>query len=1505
MIFLNNPMAKIIKKSVKYFIIILGIILMIPTILYLILQISAVQTYLVKRITSHISQEIKSTISVGSIKFSFFNKLSVNDILIRDKNNDTLLYTQHLTAGLRFINLKSKSFRIGKVMLTKPVVSLVTDSSGLMNLNWYLALLKNPADTTQKPKSRISVSQIEISNARFSIKNRSKPGSTAKMDFNNLNISSLNGIIEDFKLENDSISFSIYNLGFKETSGLTVNKINSNVRLYKQNIFLSSTFLNCDSSILNIKKLAITADSSGSFSRFTKEVKLDILLEKSLISTSFLKYFTPSLSGINESVWLSGKIYGTVAELRGRDVELSYRDHTYLNCDFDFSGLPKIESAFIYIGVNRLKTNAKDIEKFKVEGKENIIIPEILYKLGDVSFDGSFTGFITDFVTYGEFRTSLGNIRTDISLRPEESNKYRVNGLLTGSEIDLGELTGKTKLIGKISFKTNVNGYASSFDKFAGNLTGQIDSVEINNYKYRNVGIQGLFTEKTWDGSINVEDENIKLDLLGMFNFREKLPEFDFTLNLQKANLFQLNIDRLDTTSFLSILITSNFKGNSIDNLDGEIKLLNMTYGKHHNNLELYNFSINAYSENNLPRLSLRTDFVDADITGYYNFAGLGKLVKSTLSTLLPSQFPAVAKKNLTGKNNFTFDVYFKNTDKINDFFSTGFVLAEKSLLKGSVHADSVIQISGSSKSVAIKKIILNDLSFNANVSGSTFSGGINSSSVSVPTQSDFKGLSVKLKAVPDNFIFTVDWDNKDKILNRGNFIARGKVEKSLNGKRNAILTINIDSTDFYSRNNLWKVSQSSLHLDSNALKINKLYISSKENYYFLNGSVSEDPKDTLFLECKGIDISPLNYLRNQRIASDSNIVALNLKGNLNGKLLFTNVYKNLLLEGNITVNNFSMLGSDFGDISIGSVFDVAKKVVNVKASNSLRGMRMIDIAGYYDPASKKIDMAIKTTKLPIDALNPLLKVFASEISGSASGKVNLSGETNNLYLTGAMFAENASLKVNFLQTRYKMNDTVRFTKTGIKFNNVKIYDEKGNIAIASGSVNHKNFHDFGADLLINVNKNDFQVLNTKLKDNELFYGTAYGTGLVTIKSGPNSLSFDISAKSGKNTKLIIPLNKGLSVSDYSFVTFVDSTSLKKTETGAEANNTIPLPPKKNGIDVNMDLEINPEAEVQLIFDSKIGDVMKGHGSGNLNITLSRNGDFKMAGDYIIEEGDYLFTLGNILNKSFTVESGGKIMFNGAMDDTEIDIKAIYKLKASLSDILHDDRFKERIPVECQLLLTGRLFNPVVVFNIYLPQADEATRTYLRNVISTDEEVSRQFAYLLVMNSFYADPTLGSSSGSAAGTSAMAVTTTEMLFNQVSNWLSQISNNFDIGFVYRPGSGNKDINPQEVQVALSTQLLNNKVVINGNFDYRGTGSASGNTNQITGDFDAEYKLTEKIRFKVFNRSNNPATGMSIGVPYTQGVGIIFKRDFDKFNDLFGKKAKSDKKKKEETTVKKK
>lgn len=1476
---------------------------MFPTVLYLVLQIPTVQTQLIRRITNHFSSELKSTISIGRIDFRFFNKLSLNDVLIKDQNNDTLLYSSSLIAGIRKLDFKNKVFGLGSVNMADPIVKFITDTTGQMNLNWYLDKLRSQSDSSRKQPLSFSIEKIIIENARFALINNSikkdekkdvkqdekKDEKKLKTDFSNLNLSGINGTLEELKIFNDTTSFTVNDLSLLEKSGFLLNDLSSSVKLSGSNILFESLSVKTDNSTLIFKKISLAADSS--FGNFVEKVKLDINMEKSILHTSDLAYFIKIPEGFSETLTLSGRFAGPISELRGRNVSIDYRDYTSLKCDFDLSGLPDIENAFIYIGVTSLITNARDVASLQIPGKDKFILPEVAYRLGNVSFTGSFTGFITDFVTYGEFRTSQGSVSTDISLRPEKSDRYKMKGLLSGININLGELAGSEQF-GKVSIHANIDGYASSFKKFAGDLTGMIDSIELNKYTYRNIGLNGYFTDKTWDGTIKVEDQNIKLDLLGMFNFSDTLPEFDFTLNLSKADLYKLNIDKADTVSSVSMLLTSNFKGNSIDNLDGEIKLLNSIIKKNDKTIELYDFSVRTFTENSKPALNLRTDFINADIRGYYNFAGLKNIVNSTLRSMLPSLFQDKEQIGNQRENNFTFLINFRNTDKINEFFKTGLSLAENSSISGSVLPDSIINIKGTASSLGIKNIIFSDFRFEANTSGSESNTNINSGMLMLPGKTTLKDFKIGLNTNPDKFIFTVDWDNKGDILDKGNITARGFITESTAGK--PVLKVDIDSTRIYTGNNLWKINQSSVMVDSNSISIDRIHISSADKFYNISGSVSGNPSDTLYLQFKGIDISPLNYLGKKDETTDSARIKMDLKGRINGDIAITNVYKNLLLESDVLITDFSILGSRYGNISVNSAFDYSRKVVDINASNNLEGIRMFDVSGYYDPALKQINLDAIAAHLPVEALNPLLKVFASNIRGFASGKVNLSGPTDNLILRGSVLAENINMKINYLQTNYKVNDSIRFDKNGFRFNNVKFTDEEGKPGTISGFVNHKNFRNYTADLTITMS-NDFLVLNTRPKDNPMFYGKVYASGVTRIEAGPNLLSFDISAKTGKNTKFSIPLNDELSVTQHSFVSFVKNTD----ENGKDAKITRNIP-NQLGIDVNIDLTVNSNAEAELIFDPKVGDIITGRGSGMLNINLNKKGDFRITGDYLIESGSYLFTLGNILNKRFFVENGGKIMFNGDLDNAEIELKAIYdkRLNTSLYPITQDQsKSDEKVTVEPQLLLSGRLFNPTVNFEINLPNASEETRTYLSNAIATEEELSRQFMYLLVMNRFYSEQSLSSSSTGSSGTSAMAVTTTEMLSNQLSNWISQISNDFDVGFNYKPGD--RALNSDEIEVAFKTQVLNDKVTINGNLDYS---SAFGNvTEQLTGDFDAEIRLTEKVRLKVFNRFNDTYSGKG---PYTQGIGIFFSKDFERLSDFFRKKSNSSMKKEDDVTLKK-
>jgi len=1494
--------SKIIKKAINFLLVPAAILVLVPVSLFLILRLPFVQTYVIRGITRYVSSEIKTTVTVGKVEFEYFNRLVLDDVLIKDKNNDTLLFTKKITAAIRHCEFGKGIINLGRVTLKQPVVNLITDTAGNSNLAWYLSKISSgSADTSRNPNSVVRVSKINIVNGKFSLIDRRSKPADQPVDFSRLRCDSINGTVEDFTVRNDSTSMEIYALKFRQGDAFHVKRFTSGLLLNKSDIILSKTTLLSDSSIINADRIAIIPDSASSFSRFFQEVRLDVRLKKSLVSLSEINYFVPIIKDLNESVWISGNISGTVSELKGRNLRLSYKDETNLDFNFDISGLPDIKSTFIFLDINDFRSISRDIEQINIPGKGKIMLPEPLRKLGVVSFSGTFTGFTTDFVAYGKINTNKGIISTDLSLRPEENKKFRIKGLLKGTDIDLGLITGNPEVLGKMTIESNVDGSTESFKKFAVNLTGKIDSIDINNYRYRDIGLKGYFTDKAWDGDIKISDNNINLELLGMLNFNGKLPEFDFTLNLKKANLYKLKIDKADTTSSAALLLTANFKGSNIDNLDGEIKLLNSSFRKYGNNLELYDFSLKTFVENNRPAISLKTDFADMDLRGRYNFSGLGNVVSNALTVLMPSHYGKKLLPVSRSENDFTFNINLKKTDELNGFLRTGLQIAENSSIKGRVLPDSIIQISAEAKSFSSGNNEFSDLKADIRFTDTTFNARLKSKNLNLSGISDLNNLKLDVTAIPDHYNVSLGWVNDGKEINRGNIELNGVFSRSDHG-RNTSMEVNLLPGEMDLRDKVWKINPARVITDSSSVRISGFSINNGDNFLRIDGAVSESLGDTLAVKVNGISLKPINSLY-EKNNSGPNALKLNIDGTLNGKINLTNLYHSFMFESDISLLNFSLLSCSYGNIRIGSVWNSDRKVAEIKANNDLDGVKMFDISGYYDPEQQYMDLTAKTDKLPIDALNPLLNFFASGIGGKVTGTVKLSGEPGKPYLTGALWAQDVSLKIDYLQAKFRFSDTIRFDRKGIRLNNITLRDEKGNTAMLNGIILHNHFTDYGVDLTLKPK--DCMVINTRQKDNDTFYGTAYATGVTSIKTDGSLLRFDISAKTGRNTKFFIPLNSSMSVAENNFVSFVQPSGVTREK---KQQVVMVPPPNASGMALTFDLEITPDAEVQLIMDPKTGDIMKGTGRGNLNISLDSKGAFKIFGDYTIEDGDYLFTLGNLINKSFNVENGGKILFNGDVEDADIDLKAIYKTKASLNDImpgmLPAEKSNERIPVECHLLLSGKLFNPTVGFDIYLPTADEETRAYLKSMIKSDEDMSRQFLFLLVMNSFYSEQSSSTqSNASGMGSATVGVTTMEMLSNQLSNWLSQISNDFDIGVVYRPGTTQLP-NSQELQVALSTQLLNDKVVINGNFDVAGaqaqgtTGAASG-TNSFTGVFNVEYKINEKIRFKFFNRSNDNFY-IDNGIPYTQGLGLYYRQDFDKFRDLFRKQTKSDIKKEKKT-----
>ena len=1490
-------MGKIIKKIVRVLLTVVAVFIIVPAVIMLLLQAPRVQTFTVRQITGILSGKTGAEINVGKVSYSYFRKVLLEDILFEDQNGDTLLAVRKASLRIRSIRPSEGRFSFGRTDLHDADFRMITDTSGVMNLTRYLESIRGDREPDTTSSVDIMFSDIYLHNGAWLLSNMSDSSSTipGRINFNDLRLSGINARVRDLSIVRDSVSMLIRDLSFTEAGGFTTESLDMNLAVARNKLSFRDINLNTNASSVVAEKIIFTARDSASWKDFVNEVRFDMLFQGSDVSTGDLAWFIEPLRGTGESVTLSGRLTGTVAEMKGRDIAIIYSTSTSLNFDFDISGLPSISDSYLFIDFTDMRTSAADIEKVMLPGRDPVRLPEAVHGLGLVSYTGSFTGFTTDFVSFGKITTERGSVSTDLSLQPDGRNMFSFKGFLSTSDFDLGYVTGNTGLFGGLWMQAELDGSMESFRHLTANISGVIDSVEINSYNYSNIAVEGSYGDSIWDGSVSVRDPAIVMDLLGRFDLEKSMPEFDFTLNLSRADLQRLNLIRSDTLFNASALLTASFRGNRTDNVVGEVRLINSTLNNTVGELSIYDFLISAMQEKGENVLRLRSDFADAEIRGRYNLEAVPATVKRILADLYPSRYSTAVNELQIPEADFTFSATIRKIDKLNDFMGTGLSIADGSRLTGSISSvRPEITVALRSGAFTYAGTTLSNMNFSGSAGGGLIAVTLQADTLLLPDRSVLGNFVADAGSHTDTLDLDMRWDNRDGGRTFGEVSARGFF--SLNALNRPSLTVSLLPTALTVDRVPWSISPARIVIDSTTAWFDNILVNSSNKYIRPDGKISHEPEERLTLTFEGLNLSYINNLGSRdgrgRSVKSSGAPEMKIRGIMGGYITLSDIYKDFLFESNFGVSDFMLNENSYGLLSVMSEWNPRDKVAEIHVFNDFEGSEYFDISGIYSPSAKEADLTVSTNSMPLDIINPLVGAFASDVRGSATGVIRLQGGFKDLTLRGALMARDASMKIDFLQTRYGFSDSIRFTPGGILFRNIRISDERNNHGTINGMLSHRSFNDIGIALDINMEK--MMVLNTRSKDSESFYGTAFASGYAGIRGNEEKLSFNISARTAGGTEFFIPLNTSSSVSDYPYIVFADPASQKVT--AEEEKTSFTRQTSESNLELNFDLEVTPEARVQLIMDATSGGVIRGTGSGKINISMNSKGDVRMAGDYVISDGDYLFTLGNILNKRFVVEEGGKISWNGAIDDADLDLKAIYRTKASLAPLslayADVDKLNERLPVECHLLLSDRLLNPAIKFDIHLPTADEETRDYLRMAIDTEEELSRQFLYLLVMNSFYTDPALYSAGGGSSAqnpynqaetqdaTILGMTTTTEMLSNQLSNWLSQISNDFDIGFNYRPGD---ELTDDEIEVALSTQLLNDRITLNGNLDVGGAQTRE-STSRFSGEFTIEFRLTEMLRLKVFNRSNNilfyPVH------PYTQGAGIFYRRDFDRLNDLF-------------------
>jgi autotransporter translocation and assembly factor TamB len=368
-------------------------------------------------------------------------------------------------------------------------------------------------------------------------------------------------------------------------------------------------------------------------------------------------------------------------------------------------------------------------------------------------------------------------------------------------------------------------------------------------------------------------------------------------------------------------------------------------------------------------------------------------------------------------------------------------------------------------------------------------------------------------------------------------------------------------------------MSKANINIDSNAIKISNFKVLNSNQMLYVDGVVSEDSKDTLFFNIQNIKLNNVNTI----IKGDG----VKFKGKINGKANISDIYHNPLFYSDIKISDFYLNNKIIGDTKLISDWDENNNTINVKLNTKRGKLNTISAIGIYIPKTKNINFDIDLDKFKLDILDPFLNNITKDITGIASGRAKMTGTFKKPIFNGELVARKTSFIIDYLKTSYNFTNNLTIKNNSIIFDEINVFDKYGNVSIVNGNVDIPSFKNISYNFSINAK--NFHALNTNGIDNEMFYGTAFMTGLINIYGEKDNINIDISAKTEKNTKINIPLSTAQEAGESNFITFVD---VNKTEESKEKYKV-----DLSGFELNFDLELTPDAETQLLLKPMVKEI--------------------------------------------------------------------------------------------------------------------------------------------------------------------------------------------------------------------------------------------------------------------------------------------------------------------------
>ena len=1492
-----------IKKGLKIFWLTIVSIAIFLFAVALCLQTPRVQTFVARKVVASLADKIDGEISFEKIHFQPFRTLLLKNVLIIDRNPaydaldttkarvDTFFRAEYITAKFSLDGLvKHEGIHLRSAVVENGQFNLVLednpyakdgDKEATDNLS-RIFRLKKQKTPKQNDKEIFHIKDVELKNMNFSMKNfkTEKVPYKGGISWDDLDVRNIDLKAEELQFKGGIMSGTAESLSFKEKSGYEMLFMSGSARVGRGKTIVENLIINDPWSDLHLPLYAMTYDNIKAFSDFISQVNIEAIIDESILDFKTLGYFAPELSENRLKASISGKASGFVDNFNIRNINFSSVDGGFSGViSGNMKGLPEIEETSIDATVKSLNFTTKGLSMFLSHWIKDGEIDLSGYAKGIIFMTEARTeGKLNDLDIKAGISSLVGKMNADVNIENIVDRKRQLNikGKADTENLNVGKIIG-SEIIGPVSLRT---GMQASLSKPASLKIDSlfVDRLMFNDYDYTGLKAVGLLSENMFNGTIIASDPSLNAWLQGGFALSAKTNNavYKFFAKVEDADLNALNIDKRGRSK-IRFSTKANFTKKGNGNLLGDIDVADLRFTNRDSTTNIGNINLTSNISNEGYKMKFLSQFAEGTFNGT---APITQFVKDLISLTAREELPALFTSDTEGwkGDSYTLDIYTYDMSKILAFVLPGAYINKGTSLNVDINGNGELEASLASHRLAIKTNNLQEISARFSNREKELSGEITSSKASIGGFS-IDDSHIKFLADSNHFGLSCSYDNHTNAENRGELVINGGLQRE-DGELLAGISLLPSSLFFNDRQ--WNITPSSATITGKDIRIDSLEVISGDQRIYAYGSTSQTAKDTLTLGLHRFRLGALAPI----LGED-----LSVSGTATGDVRLISPMKEKGLLADIICDSTYIAGEPLGIVKAGSFWNEEFQRFDISLRNDYKGKSNIDAKAKLTPKSKMLDAIVTLDSLNIKYAQPFLAEVFSEMEGYISGDILAEGPISMLEISSRETRlDNALLRVEYTNVPYYADGGFRLDDTGVHFEQISIKDRFSGTGTVEGGIRWSQFRDITFDTRMKVR--NMEAINLSEGMNESFYGNLSATGNVSITGPIHSLLLTADAVTSRAGQLHIPMSgaatSGRSANLLKFVEPVRNVYIDPYE--AMLAKLKDKEHRRGDFRVKLKVEASPNVEAFVEVDRSTGNVLSGQGNGIIEIEAGED-IFNIYGDYTLTGGKYNFSALGLVNRVFDIQDGSSIIFSGDIMQSTLDIDAIYNTKASLSSLLSDESsVANRRTVECGIKITEKLSNPRLEFSIEVPDLNPMIKSRVESALSTEDKVQKQFLSLLLSNSFLPDE----QSGIANNSSMLYSNVSEAMANQLSNILHKLDIPLDLGLKYQPTDQGTDI----FDVAVSTQLFNNRVGVNGNIgnkQYEGGGVQ----NDVVGDLDIEIKLNRPgtIRLNLFSHSADQYSNY-LDNSQRNGGGITLQTEFNSFRQLL-KNIFSGKKKRQE------